>query len=101
MPPAKRVDVADLPRTIETLPTTGVMGTEPALSVGAFMACVAAVIAVLGAFGVLNLTDDQRLALMNNGPVIIGTLVAVWTAVQAIVTRQRVFSPQSTATLVT
>lgn len=66
---------------------TGVMAKEPASIAGTITALVAATITLLVAFG-LDLTEQQSVAVM-------GVAFVVAPIIQAIVTRQSVFSPAS------
>lgn len=87
------------PGTIRGLPTTGKLGEEPALSVAGAMAFIGALIALLGAFGVIRLTPEQTAAVMNNGPQILGGAVALYALIQGVITRGKVFAPASVARL--
>lgn len=88
-----------IPDVVHGLPTSGPLGTEPAVSIGGVMAFIGALIALLGAFGYIHFTPNQITAIMDDGPQIIGGALAVVALVQAVITRQSVFAPASVARL--
>lgn len=87
------------PPAYENLPTSGAMGTEPALSVGTIMLVVTLIVGFLGASGVYTPSPEVRAWAEQYGLAAATIIVALWQFVQAWLTRNRVISPATMAGL--
>lgn len=73
---------------VTVAPPKGAMSTEPAAIIGAITGLVTAVLALIVAFGI-DLDTSQQAA-------ILGLVAALAPIIAGIITRQAVFSPQTT-----
>lgn len=85
---------AAIPAQVEGLPTTGVMGTSPALTVGALVAVVAFVVNLVVQYFGLTIPLEVKEFADQYGVMLAAVALPLITAV---ITRLRVFSPHSVA----
>ena len=89
-----------LPKTIMGLPTEGAMGENPALTVGGIISVCAIIVAALGAFLGWQMPPAWQTFFDVYGVQLATALVILIPIIQGFITRQRVFSPRTTAHLV-
>lgn len=83
--------------TVETLPTTGPMGTQPAATVASIMAVVAIVVGLIVQFTNITIPGDLQSFADQWGAVAVGLVIAIWNFTQGQITKGRVFAPASVA----
>lgn len=87
------------PPAYENLPTSGAMGTQPALSVGALTAFATMTATALAVSGVYTPTPEVRAFFDQYGPFIAVLIVGAIPFVQGWLTRAHVYAPASVQAL--
>lgn len=82
------------PPAYENLPTSGAMGKEPAISVGAIMGAAGVIVYMLGTYGV-TISPEIRAFFDQNGGAIALLIIGLVPVVQGWLTRTRVYAPAS------
>jgi hypothetical protein len=87
-------------KTIFGLPITGLMGTNPAISVGAVIAAVSFVVNFLIGQGIIGVPTPELQAFFDeHGTTLAAAAVSALALVQGWVTRNRVVSPATAAAI--
>ncbi len=87
-----------LPPVAEHLPTSGAMGEEPAISVGAIMSAATLIVAALSVYGIQVSPELQQFA-DQYGTVLAGFLVVALPYVTSRIIRGKVYAPASVQAL--